>query len=111
MAPASRMKITFLALFCVVTPAVAVSDSFAWASRGNRYDPVTPAPNSSKNWRRLTKGRLKKVLWWCGCRWKNCFRRCCSFMAVLLRRASVVEDEIHFVVERPEQVLGLLVAV
>jgi hypothetical protein len=50
-APAIRMKITFCAVFLVVTPAAATSAAFAGCRARN--DAVTPAPTSSRKWRRV----------------------------------------------------------
>ena len=50
-APAIRMKITFCAVPLVVAPAVATSAAFAGCRARN--DAVTPAPISSRKWRRV----------------------------------------------------------
>src|SRR5207244_7515978 len=47
-APVSRMKITFLALFCVVTAVELISAAEAVFGRRS-IAPVTPAPRSWKN--------------------------------------------------------------
>src|ERR1035438_5897970 len=65
-APAIRMKITFCAVFLVVTPAVDTAAAFAGCPARN--DAVTPVPTSSRKCRRVASGRLKNV--WC-------FQGCC----------------------------------
>src|SRR5260370_22291588 len=108
-APAIKMKMQFFALFCVVTvPWLSTS---ALATLPTRYEPTTPAPMMSKNRRRVKCGRLKNVRCGCGLRSTNLLNRSRSDMALISSVfGSVIENEIFFVVQRPEQVLKFLPA-
>src|SRR5215467_2300751 len=62
-APTIRMKMTFFALFSIVTGCVVIC-TLLWALAGGRSSiaPLTPAPQSWKNCRREQCGRRKKGL-------------------------------------------------
>src|ERR1043166_2615670 len=63
-APASRIKIVFLALFWVATPALVTSAARRY--RLARNEAVTPAPAMRKNSRRVQWGRSKNGRLGCG---------------------------------------------
>src|SRR5439155_20725031 len=92
-APVSRMKMTFLALFSVVTGELVMSAAEARLGRSN-IEPVTPPPRSWKNCRRELCGRWKNGTCGCGYRLAKRLNRSWLFMLVL---GLVIEHEIHFV--------------
>src|SRR5712692_3420929 len=115
-APASRMKMTFLALFCVVTLAWLMVS--AARARRARKKPETPVPTSSKNWRRVQCGRSKKAgAWRCGYFSTKRLNFCWAFIRISrkgakdAKKTSIVKDEVYLVVQGPEKPLGFLVAV
>src|ERR1035438_2042941 len=65
------------------------------------HDAVTPVPARVRKRRRVTCGRAKKLCTGCGYLRNNWSNFSCSFM-----RVSVIEHEVDFVKQRPQQVLG-----
>src|SRR5258708_27166786 len=98
-APASSTKITFFAVFFVVTGCDLIS--VAAGSFEASHEAVTPAPAISKNRRLEICGRLNPPAG-CGHLQISRLNFSCWFMA-----SSVVKYEIELVEQAPQQIFGV----
>src|SRR5450432_4166306 len=98
------MKMTFCAVFLVCTGVEETT--CAAGKRGITKDPASPAPANWKKWRRLRCGRSRKVAVGWGRRLISLRNLSCP--CIVSFRASIVENEIHFVEQHPEQIFRRL---